>query len=391
MKSWIDRIDHLLPWTRLTPLTDWVIEQGITLQQIAAPTFAEQERAAYVASQFTQLGLESVEIDSVFNVYGLLPGENRSAPGVMVAAHTDTIFPAEADLTVRRNKDTISGPGLGDNSMGVAGMLGLIAALQRENLTPGCDLWFAATSREEGLGDLGGMKAAFAKLRTKIGAVINLEGLAYGHIYHSGIAVRRLHIVAKTGGGHSWLHFGRPSATHGIVELGALITTIKPPTTPRTTYNIGMLEGGQAINAIATEAGLWLDLRSEDPAALQFIEQQVRKHIASLESTDLHFEVEIVGDRPAGRIAPSHSLVQGALYTLERLGVRGMLETGSTDGNVPLSEGCPTVTIGITRGGNAHRMDEFIEVAYITDGLRQLITLTLATAAFHAETLRSVT
>ena len=215
--------------------------------------------------------------------------------------------------------------------------------------------------------------------------VINIEGLAYGHIYHAGIAVHRLKITAKSEGGHSWLHYGRPSAIHGIMELGAQINRIIPPASPRTTYNIGLVDGGIAINAIATEASLWLDMRSEEQHSLNKLRDQVYLLISAISKPGLNFEVEVVGNRPAGSISSSHPLVMGALATLSQAGIRGSLETGSTNGNIPLAAGCPTVTIGITRGGNAHRLDEYIEVPPVHAGMKQLIALTLAAAAYQRD------
>ncbi len=381
MQHLIQSLDQSLNWQKLPDIRDWTIEQALAIQQIAAPTFHERPRAEYVAQVYESLGLEQVHIDELFNVSGLLRGSASDLTGVMLSAHTDTIFSSETDLTIRRQNECIFAPGLGDNSIGVAGLLAMPYAFQRMNIQPERDLWLVATSREEGLGDLGGMRAAFNALKRRIHYIINLEGLAFGHIYHAGIAVRRLHVTATTPGGHSWLHFGRPSATHAIVQLGAHITEIQPTQSPRTTYNIGMIEGGEAINAIASQASLWLDMRSEDRASLEALEAQVRKHITALSKGEIAFTIQIVGDRPAGHLDPNHPLVQGALAALAQVGVRGTLETGSTDGNVPLSEGCPAVTVGITRGGNAHRLDEYIDTAPVLDGLRQLMLLTLAAAS----------
>lgn len=381
MRHLIEQLDADLDWRVLPELADWTIEQALAIQRIPAPTFHERARADYVAQMFATLGLQQVSTDQLCNVYGRMQGHDPDLSGVMLSAHIDTIFAAETDLTVKREGDCIFAPGLGDNSIGVAGLLAIAYALQRMNAAPGRDLWFVATTREEGLGDLGGMRAAFHSLKGRIHCVINLEGLAFGHVYHAGIAVRRLHITTNAPGGHSWLHFGRPSAVHAIVQLGAKLTTIQPPQSPRTTYNIGMIEGGEAINAIATSASLWFDMRSEDRATLEDFESQVREHIAALTSDDVTFSIRIVGDRPAGRLAPEHPLVQGALAALAQIGVRGTLETGSTDANVPLSEGCPAVTVGVTRGGNAHRLDEYIEIQPVASSLRHLILLTLAASS----------
>lgn len=380
MKTLIETIDSTLSWGELPQTAAWVIEQGIAIQQIPAPTFAEHHRAEFVASMMRALGLRDVMIDALANVYGCLPGAASDHAAVMLAAHTDTIFSSDTDLTLRRDGNLIYAPGLGDNSIGVSGMLGLVWALTQAKITPARDLWFVATTREEGLGDLGGMRAAFEQLKSQIDTVINLEGLAYGHVYHAGIAVRRLNITIATEGGHSWLHFGKPSAAHKLVELGARIASIHLPQQPRTTYNIGMIRGGDAINAIASRAELWLDMRSEDKDALAKLERQVHAHIDAVKSSDVRITTELVGDRPPGFIDPSHPLVQGAVAALKCQGVRASLETGSTDGNVPLSFGVPTVTIGITRGGNAHRLDEYIDTEPVAAGMRQLIVLALAAA-----------
>jgi tripeptide aminopeptidase len=378
MKQSVEQATRQTDWSDLSPLAAWVVDRAIEIQQVPAPTFEESARAAVVAEQFRALGLTRVDMDHVANVYGLLPGTNTSAQGLLVCAHTDTIFSLETDLTVRRDGDLIYGPGLGDNSVGVAGMLGLARWYQVRGITPARNIWFVASTREEGLGDLGGIKVAFELLRHAIRYVINLEGLAFGHVYHAGIAVRRLKVSLKTSGGHSWLHYGRTSAVHSLVQLGARLTALRPPHTPRTTLNIGFVEGGQAINAIARTASLWLDLRSEDSATLAQFEAQVEREIAAAALPDLEISVDVVGDRPAGRIAPDHPLVAGAVAALEQLGVRASLETGSTDGNIPLSRGCPAVTIGITRGGNAHRLDEYLEVRPVAQGMQQLITLAQA-------------
>jgi tripeptide aminopeptidase len=378
MKQQIADWNKRIQWNDLKEQFDWVIQQGIAIQQIPAPTFSEKARAEYVANQFKQFGLQNIQIDELYNVTALMQGKQTGQSGVMVSAHTDTVFSADTDLTIRKDKDLIYGPGLGDNSVGVSGMLGLIAIMQKLNIQPEADIWFVANTREEGLGDLGGMKAVFQQLRPHIQSVINLEGMAYGHVYHAGIAVRRLHITAKGEGGHSWLNFGRTSAIHGIMELGAQITHLRPSESPRTTFNIGIIEGGQSINTIAAEAGLWLDLRSEESNALARFEREVRKIVETASKPNLSFNIEVVGDRPAGSIPTSHNLVQMALAALEQTGVKGTLENGSTDANVPLASGCPAVTVGITRGGNAHRSDEYIEVSPVAGGMRQLLLLTLA-------------
>lgn len=381
MKIQMKKADGTLDVRSLAALADWVIAQAVAIQRISAPTFYERQRAELVSAVMTEHGLRDIDIDAIHNVYGRMPGTDRGLPALMIVAHTDTVFNADTDLALRREAGTLHGPGIGDNSLGVGGMLGVLHLFRTLGRMPDRDLWFVATSCEEGLGDLKGMRAAFARLQDRIGAVVNIEGLAFGHVYHAGIAVKRLRITARTGGGHSWLHFGRPSAIHALMQLGAKIAALKPPQTPRTTFNIGLIEGGTSINSIAASADIWLDLRSEDMNALALLEEEVYRLIYSLTSPDVAFDVEVVGERPAGYIAPDHPLVRAAVEALANVGVRATLETGSTDGNIALAAGCPTVTVGVTRGGNAHRLDEYAETGPVKDGIQQLFQLVLMAQA----------
>lgn len=355
-----------------------LLEEAITIQQIAAPTFEEAQRAAYVQARFAALPAldpNSISTDALHNVYACLRGSDPSRSAVLVSAHTDTVFQRETPLTATQTADLISAPGIGDNSLGVAALLKAAELLCQSDVRLPADVWFVANSREEGLGNLDGIRAVHQRLGSQLGSAIVIEGMALGHVYIGGIAVRRLQISCHTAGGHSWLHFGRPSAIHNLMRLGAQISALRPTETPRTTYNIGVIEGGRSVNTIAADASLLLDMRSETREGLAALERSVRNLIEQNRMPDVRFEVATVGDRPAGSIPRSHPLAALAEETLSYLGILPVFEHGSTDANVLLAEGLPTITIGITRGGNAHRDDEFIETAPIQEGMWQLLLL----------------
>lgn len=346
------------------------LDLACQIQQVPAPTFAEFERAFFVRDRFLEAGLQDVEIDSIGNVYGRRAGRGASRP-LLVTAHTDTVFPADTPLTLIRRPDLISGPGIGDNSLGVAGLLGLVWALG-DAATDG-DLWLAANVGEEGLGDLRGIRAVIDRFGVQVAATVVLEGMALGRIYHAGIGVRRYRIAAQAEGGHSWLNFGRPSAIHRLARVAAALTELAVPRTPRTTYNIGVIRGGTSVNTIAREAELELDLRSEAPETLTVLAAQVETLVARQQSLDAPLALTVIGDRPSGWMAPDHGLVQAAVAALDTMGLSATLDSGSTDANLPLSRNLPCVCIGLTTGANAHRPDEYIDTAPLEKGLPVLV------------------
>ncbi len=367
-----------------------LLDLCIAVQQIAAPTNAEGERAAWVEESFRSLGLKDVVQDGFNNVYARLPGL-KPGPALMLSAHTDTVFPAGTDLAIRRDdaRHRVAGPGLGDNSTGVAGLLTLAQLMH--GTPPPVDIWFVANSGEEGLGDLRGMRAAVDRLQESIGACIVIEGMGLGRIVHQALGSRRFEISVAAPGGHSWSSFGTPSAVHTLVQLAERITRLEPPHTPRTTWNIGRIRGGTSINSIAENASLELDLRSEQGHTLTAMVEQVNGIVRRYQSPQwrqrgVFATIEPIGDRPTGEIAAAHPLVLAAERALKAVGVavEASERMSSTDANIPLSRGIPAVCVGITRGGNAHRLDEWISTLELTKGMQHLLLLTAWTANYLA-------
>lgn len=359
---------------------DAVVETAIAIQQIAAPTFEEAQRGAEVERRMRALGLADVSSDAVGNVYGKRPGI-AGGPALMIAAHLDTVFPASTDLSIRREGDRIYGPGLGDNSMGVASLLHLAEAFQTHNLQNEGDIWFVANVGEEGLGDLRGMRAAVDRLGPLIANAIALEGTGPDRIVHVGLGVRRYRIAVTAAGGHSWQDFGSPSAIHSLVRLSAeLLSALQSVQQPRSSYNIGVIEGGNSVNSIAERASLLLDLRSVEPTLLQQLITAAEQVVETRRTAEPNVQIslEVVGDRPAGSVPVEHPFVQLAAAAYAGVGIDVQFDAASTDANIPLSRGIPAVCIGICDGENAHRLDEFIEPSRIPLGLQALLWLALA-------------
>ena len=355
-------------------LVESVLNLAVAIQQIPAPTFSEGRRAEFVRDRFRKEGLEEVIIDSVGNVLARLPGRGEALP-LIVSAHLDTVFPASVDLTVHRTPDEIAGPGIGDNSIGVAGLFGLLWALRRRGSNLPGDVWLAANVGEEGLGDLRGMRALVDNFGRRALAYIVLEGMALGHIYNRGLGVRRYRVAFQTSGGHSWVDFGRPSAVHEMAIFVSKLTSLQLPQKPRTTLNVGVINGGTSVNTIAAEAFFELDLRSVDQTTLERISLQVEEMAVQANRAEVRVFAEVIGSRPPGQISRNAPLVRLAWNCLVEQGIQPRLHIGSTDANIPLSRGLPAVCVGMTRGLGAHTLSERIYTRPLVQGLAQLVSL----------------
>ena len=349
-----------------------VVERAIQIQQTPAPTFHEQKRAQLVHDLFLAEAVDDLCIDETGNVFARWPGEGTGKP-LIVSAHLDTVFPMETTLRISRGSDLIHGPGLGDNSLGVAALFGLLWSLRDRGFQPRGDIWFVANVCEEGLGDLRGMKAVVDRFREDVRAYLVLEGLALGHVYHRAVGVKRYRVTARTSGGHSWSDYGLPSAVHELARLVVELASLSLPTHPRTTMNVGRISGGTSVNVIAPEAALDLDLRSEGQEALTALVSAVERLIQKANRPGVSVESQVIGQRPAGEIAVSHPLVMLARECLHELGLEAGLISGSTDANIPLSKGYPAIVLGITTGGSAHTIHEYINTVPIAQGIEQLV------------------
>jgi acetylornithine deacetylase/succinyl-diaminopimelate desuccinylase-like protein len=236
---------------------------------------------------------------------------------------------------------------------------------------------------EEGLGNLAGMQAVVERFGAQPKAYIVLEGMSLGFIYYRALPIRRYSLEVKTQGGHAWIHSGRLSAAHILLQIGARIAQLPVQTDPRTTINIGRLQSGTSINTIASHAHMELELRSEDEALVQTYQATIEDIIGDFRSAGVDLIFTTIGTRPGGELASDHPLVEAAVEALRVAGEQLVaLEIGSTDASWPLSKGLPAVCVGLTRGGDAHTQNEYIELEPLARGYKALRVL--IKAAFKA-------
>jgi acetylornithine deacetylase/succinyl-diaminopimelate desuccinylase-like protein len=356
-------------------LVETLIERTILITETPAPTNEEGERARVVRDMLANAGFEDIRVDALHNVTGRIPGKNRNKM-LLLAGHTDTVFPLEMPIRVERSNDRLSAPGVGDNSVSVAAVVTLKRALDVLGVVPETDIVVTGNVGEEGLGDLRGMRAVVDAL-PGLGAAIAVEGHSLSRITHRAIGSRRLKIKVKGPGGHSWGDAGRPSAIHHLAVIVSRLNSIKLKSEPKTSLNVGIFHGGISVNTIAAEAMALLDMRSESERALEDLVRTAQQHIHEKSPDGIEVSSEIVGDRPAGAAPRDRGIVPIGIAVLESLGIDVTCDASSTDANIPINRGIPAMCIGLTTGGNVHRLDEFIRIDPLRTGFAHLILTTL--------------
>src|SRR6266446_4221263 len=339
------------------------------ITEIPAPPYKEKVRAEYYLKRFQELGFKDAAIDSEGNVIGLRKGSGGGRPKLVVSAHLDTVFPEGTDVSVKEKDGVILAPGIGDDSRGLAAMLSLIKSMNANGIATIGDVMFVGTVGEEELGNLRGVKALFRD-HADIDGFISIDGLGITRVVNQGTGSHRYEMIFKGPGGHSFQEFGLPSAIHAMGRAVAKIADLQTPSDPKTTFTVGTVSGGTSVNAIAAEARMAVDMRSNsteellklEARLLDQVKQSVADENARWTSDKLTLEIKLIGDRPAGIVAMDSPIVQATQRAVAAItrGPRVTFAGSSTDSNLAMSLGITAVTIGGGGdGGNWHSRNEW--------------------------------
>ena len=371
-------------------------EEQIRITEIPAPPFQESVRAAYMKKALASAGLR-VETDETGNVIGEWPGSSPDI--VMLTAHLDTVFPAGTDVQVKREGGRILAPGISDNGTGLAALVALSKAFREAKVKTNMTILFVADVGEEGEGNLRGMRALVDSYKKHLKYVLALDGSATEYVTTAALASRRVEITITGPGGHSWSDFGAPNPIHALGRGIARFVAVRVPESPRTSFNIGEIEGGTSVNSIPSSALMKVDLRSESETELSSLEGLLRDAIkagideemsAARErgmagsASLLNLKINVLGVRPAGELPENSPLLAALVAADNQLGNRSRRERSSTDANIPLSVGIQAISLGAGgRSGGAHTLEEWYDPAGRELGLQRIALTVLGVAGLE--------
>ena len=373
-----------------------ITDEQIQICSIPASPFGEQRRAEYLAEKFRTIGLTEVEIDEEGNCLGLIEGSSRS-PLLVVSAHLDTVFAPDTDFTVVRSGKRLLAPGIADDGCGLAALIALARAIQTEKIHPEGSILFVGTVGEEGEGNLRGVRYFFTRGRwaSKVDAFLSFDGPGIDRITNRALGSRRYRVEITGPGGHSWGDFGLPNPVHALGRAVSKLAGYPLPREPRTTFNVGRIEGGASINAIPEKAAMDVDLRSGADAELRRLDSFFRRAVkqaadeenASRRPGDplLELKVDLIGERPSGETPSDSPLVELAVEATKVLGVEPRLDQSSTDSNLPTSLGIPAITLGAGgTSGSSHTLAEWYDPTDRDLGLKRALLVMLGLVGLAA-------
>jgi acetylornithine deacetylase/succinyl-diaminopimelate desuccinylase-like protein len=370
-----------------------ITDEQVRICSIPAPPFGEAERAAYLCAKFRELGLGEARIDEEGNCVALRRGAALS-PLLVVSAHLDTVFPKGTDFSVRREHNRLLAPGIADDGCGLAALVALLGALRSCGIETEGSLLFVGTVGEEGEGNLRGARYLLTRgeWAGRVDGFISFDGPGVERITHAALGSHRYRVRLSGQGGHSWGDFGVVNPVHALGRAVARLSAYPAPANPRTTFNVGRIEGGEGVNVIPREATMDVDLRSASAAELQrldaFFRRAVREaaddeNAARRSSGDppLELELKLIGERPSGETPTDSTIVRMAEEATLCFGYRPRLDRSSTDSNIAISLGIPAITLG-TGGtsGNSHTLNEWFDPRGRETGLKRALLVMLGLA-----------
>lgn len=346
------------------------------LCKLPAPSHHEELRAEYCKNWFENNGFENVVIDEALNVIAPVNVSADNEVSVLMA-HTDTVFPDTEPMPFVEKEGFMYSPGVTDDTANLAVLMVCAREFKKSwKSADGSGLLFVANSCEEGLGNLKGCRKIVETYGKRMRELVSLDSSMFGYFTDKAVGSHRYKVQLRTEGGHSFSRFGNRNAIHHLASLITMLYTVKVPVEgdSKTTYNVGTISGGTSVNTIAQDAEMLYEYRSDNRNCLAKMQTIFESAIAAFRATGVEIDVEKIGDRPcSGKIDPVRfealrERIRAAGKTV--LDMEYQSRSGSTDSNIPLSCGIPSICFGVCRGAGAHTREEKLEVASLIDGCK---------------------
>ena len=360
---------------RLKEVRETYLTDAVLLGEIPSPTFGEEDRIRLALDRFRENGLDDPEIDEFGNASGILPG-TEGGSSILVSAHADSVFSAETRHVLNVGSDSITGPGIADNAIGLAAVVGLPKLLDHLGVRLKDDLLLLANVQSLGRGNLAGTRSFLETKQRPIRAGVCVEGATQGRLSYSGLGTLRGEITLRIPSNYDWDGFGASGAISHLTRFVNQLMEIPIPKEPKTIMVFGGLRCGSTFNTSPRRGSLRFEITSEDDDVLNDMDKQVNELCEqfSLE-TGTSVELEVVTKRENCGIPFTHPLVKTTRAIMHEAGITPNVDPSTGDLNTLIRAGHPGVTVGLTTAENLREENETVQLDPLYAGLAQLITL----------------
>ena len=362
---------------QLNSAREMVLANVLMLGEIPAPSGKEEARIRFLADRFAASSLIDVSIDEQGNIQAVIPGRSRNQ-SILLGAHADThvdIGP-EQRLTINVSPDELTGPGLADNTLGLAALASLPDLLQHLDIHLDSDLILLGHVNSLGANDLAGLRFFLENCQHPVHAGLVVEGISLGRLNHFclGMVQAEISCTVHQEPGTRW-----EASENAIIILHRIIRRILEipiPQEPRTSVILGSVRAGKTFNRPPESARLKLEIRSEMPGKAREIRLRIKEILDEISAeTASECLISYPALRKPGGIPFSHPLVTSAREVMENLEIQPRLGPSYSDLSILISKNIPALTLGLTTAHKLNEWDESVDIDPYFTGIAQLISI----------------
>lgn len=362
----------------LQPIREILLANAMMIGEVPAPTNEEEERITFISNRFIEEGLQNISIDEAGNCMAMIPG-SVGDNNILICAHADTVFSSKVDHAMAVTNDTITGPGIGDNSLGLAAIVTLPEVFKRLDVQPKDNIILLGATRSLGRGNLAGMRFFLENFKQPIRAGVCIEGIQLGRLSYTSVGMLRGEVTVTVPSEYDWTRFGASNAIAIMSKVVQRIMSLPIPSEPETKIIFGSMNAGTSFATQPTSANLRFEVRSEEVGMVSKLTEKIEDIIEeTANATNTEIELSAVAQRQAGGLDYGHPMVKSMRKILSELKIKPHVEPSVGELSELINKGIPSVTIGLTKGTHKNEFNETIDIKPTFDGLAQIVALIAA-------------
>ena len=333
-------------------------------------------RAKSFSERLVEMGVDECSSDSEGNPIGIIKGADPSLPPIILAAHLDTSFPVPPDSFCTLTDDSITGPGLMDNSVAAGVLLSVPEICRRLDIKFQSDIVIAGFNESLGRANLKGVRSFLREWGRPVRAALCLEGGELGRLNYFSDAMSRLEIDCSILDEETWEFKHGVNTILVLNEIINRILEIRIPQRPETRIIIGTVSGGVKFGNRAMASRLGLEIQSTSDTEVERISELVEDIVTSIAYEQrAAVSLDHISSVRASNLGYGHPLVKTAFAVLNDLNVEPIIESSESELSIFLSGGIPAITIGLTEGYNYHLESATMNIKPLFSGIAQLFSL----------------